>query len=145
MNIVDLLVITVGVLTAVGVVVIGSIDPSTNKDTYQSQNNGMGGFQSQHGSNHSVHKGIKQEEFEDIARKYAKKDRRIKSINIKGAIVHGIVESQTGYTTWSFEAVFEHYDNYSGEYNLRKDVAESLVPDHFCKKVCEEIKNRLRT
>ena len=84
-------------------------------------------------------------EFEEIARKYAKKDRRIKSITIKGSKVYGVIESQTGYSTWNFEANFEYYDNYVGKYNLRKDVTESLVPEHFCKKVCEEIQNRLST
>lgn len=143
MNILELLIISVGILTAVGI--ISSISPSTKQDTYHTHNNRTGRFYSQYGRNHHAQKGIKQEEFEEIARKYAKKDRRIKSITIKGSKVYGVIESQTGYSTWNFEANFEYYDNYVGKYNLRKDVTESLVPEHFCKKVCEEIQNRLST
>lgn len=73
--------------------------------------------------------GISQDEFAQIARKAAKRIKRVISIDINGPFITGIACSQSGITTWSFTLDFNDYGHITGSYWHTAENVSSNIPN----------------
>lgn len=75
--------------------------------------------------------GITYDEFTLIAKKAGKKIKRIKSVDVRGAIIYCNVESQTGYSDWDFNVDFNDWGHVTGTYWTQTDNDDSSIPGHY--------------
>ena len=87
--------------------------------------------------------GISQNEFSEIAKRKAKKIKRISSISISGTILHGTVQSQSGISTWAFQLDFNDFGHLTGKYWHCSENRDSDIPKSLGNQIEEEIKTRM--
>lgn len=88
--------------------------------------------------------GITYEEFSELANKAGKRIKRIKEVDINGAVIYCTVESQTGYSDWNFRVDFNDWGHVTGTYWKRTENYDSNIPKHFGDMVSGEIHKMLR-
>lgn len=88
--------------------------------------------------------GITYEDFSEIANRAQKRIKRIKEINISGAVIYCAVESQTGYSDWDFRVDFNDWGHVTGTYWKRTENYDSNIPKHFGDMVSGDIHQLLR-
>lgn len=79
--------------------------------------------------------GLAYEDFVSIAHKASNRIRRIKSVNVQGAVIYCTVESQTGYSNWDFKVDFNDWGHVTGTYWKWTENNDSNIPSHFGKMV----------
>lgn len=84
--------------------------------------------------------GISLEEFNTIAKKVAKKIKRIKNIDIDNGNITCSVISQTGSTEWEFNVDFNDWGHISGTRWTYTENFDSSIPEHYGDSVADEIK-----
>ena len=83
---------------------------------------------------------IPSESFHELVLQETKKIKKKKiNIEINNQIVHGIVESQSGLSTWNFYIDFNDYGSLTGKYWLASENEDSIIP----KKLAELIKEAI--
>ena len=63
--------------------------------------------------------------------------KRINKITIDGAIIHGVVTSQSGLSEWEFSIDFNDYGKLTGNYWIESDNEDSVIPEVLAKKIVE--------
>lgn len=71
---------------------------------------------------------ISADEFESIARKLAKRIRRIEEVDVYGPVACFTVRSQSGISTWDFSVDFNNWGHVTGWWKLYTDNTESSIP-----------------
>lgn len=87
--------------------------------------------------------GLSKQEFENIAKSVAKKNKRIKSVTIQGAIIYCIAESKTGFSTWGFSVDFNDWGHVTGIYWTKTDNDQSTLPRYYAQMVSQSIHDYL--
>lgn len=88
--------------------------------------------------------GITYEDFSYIAHKAEKRIKRIKNVTIRDAVIYCTVESQTGYSNWSFYVDFNDWGHVTGTYWKYTENYDSNIPKCFGDTVSGDIHQMLR-
>lgn len=75
--------------------------------------------------------GVSRADFEKMIKKSTKNIGRIKDIAINGPYIKGVVESQSGISTWEFEIDFNDYGHLTGNYWIRSENDDSAIPERI--------------
>ena len=89
------------------------------------------------------HDGISIEQFNAIVQRVAKRIKRIKRVEIKGASISCTVDSQTGSSSWNFSVDFNDWGHITGTYWLKRENPTSSIPDHFANEISSQISQSL--
>lgn len=87
--------------------------------------------------------GITQSEFNEIVRDAAERAPRVQNAVTTGMSVTLYVKSNSGLSTWKAEIDFNDYGHLTGEYWLRSDNPDSLIPKYFVNAVRAQIVGRV--
>ena len=83
--------------------------------------------------------GISEEKFTEIAKKQQDKIKRLIEVTVKGPVVHGVVESQSGISDWLFKVDFNDYGHITGSYWIYSDNNDSSIPKRVAENISDEI------
>ena len=86
---------------------------------------------------------LSQVDFETIVRKACKPVKRLKLLEIDGALVKCSVRTSSGISKWKFSLDFNDYGHLTGRYWLHSGNDKSTIPGNVASEISEEIKSRL--
>lgn len=89
----------------------------------------------------SFNDGISQEDFVLIAKQSGKSIKRIMQIDVENSIVHGVVNSNSGLSTWSFAIDFNDHGHLTGDYHIISNPSDSNIPTL----IAQSIQSRIKT
>lgn len=93
---------------------------------------------------YKFNEGVSREQFLIAVDESCDQIQRLKSISVDGLKVVGLVESKSGLSAWKFTVDFDNSGHLTGQYRIRTENEDSIIPQCVARKINEEIEPLLK-